>query len=75
MQLYRWQFRALLDQANGSLSVDLRSDQKLEMIAFIDRHDGLTMFKFCFEAFFIPIKINVFCLTNNAAYKETCGNA
>ena len=48
------------DQAslNGSLSVNLQSDQKLEiplcMITFIDRHDNLTVCKLHFEALFIP---------------------
>jgi len=58
---------------NGSLSVNLRSDRN--MIAFIDRHDVLTICKFRFEAIFILKKYNVLCLTNNASHKETCGNA
>jgi len=45
------------------------------MIAFIDRHDVLTICKFRFEAIFIPKKYNVLCLTNNASHKETYGNA
>ena len=40
-------------------------------LAFIDRHDVLTICKFRFEAFSFPY---VLCLTNNASYKETYGN-
>ena len=58
---------------NGSLSVNLRSDRKLEIFKL-----SLTFFTICkfrVEAlrFFIPEIY--FCLPNNASHKEAWGHA
>ena len=65
-----WELKIKQESKKRSMKL---CDRKLgNEIAFIDRHDVLTICKFRFEAFSFPY---VLCLTNNASYKETYGNA